>query len=136
MNWQWRPAAEAVAPRAVVAWGAVTPRLQARLAALPSAERERLQLVAAPGWLVVLGATDDLPWVDGVRYAAPSPQAPALWLPTHAGPDLAHDLIARALHRAHDRQPLLLWPDPAIALPLDRPQIASDSALLRYAALA
>lgn len=136
MSWQWRPTAAALPPRAVVACGAVTARMQARLAALPSAERERLQLVAAPGWLVVLGATDDLPWVDGVGYAAPSPQAPALWLPTHAEPALSHDLIARALHRMHDRQPLLLWPDPAGALPLDRPQIASDSALQRYAALA
>jgi len=136
MNWHWRPAAQALPPRAAVAWGPVTARLQARLVGLPSSEREGLQLVAAPGWLVVLGKADDLPWVDGVRYAAPSPQAPALWLPTHAEPDRPHDLIDRALRRQHGRQPLLLWPDPAVALPLDRPQIASDSALQRYAALA
>lgn len=134
MNWQWRPAAQAMSPRAVVACGPVVARLQARLAALSSAEREGLQLVAARGWLVVLGAADDLPWVDGVRYAAPSPQAAALWLPTHAEPELSHDLIDRALRRRHERQPLLLWPDPAVALPLDRPQIASDSALQRLTA--
>ena len=131
MSWRWQAAATARSPRAAVAVGAVTPRLIARLAGLPSAQSETLQLVAAPGWLVVLGAADDLPWVDGIRYAAPSPQAPALWLPTHAEPDLAHDLIDRALRRRHGRQPLLLWPEPAIALALDRPQIASDSALQR-----
>lgn len=134
MNWQWRPAAQALSPRAAVAWGPIAAQLQARLAALPSAERETLQLVAAPGWLVVLGKAEDLPWVDGVRYAAPSPQAAVLWLPTHAEPDLAHDLVDRALRRQHGRQPLLLWPAPAAALPLDRPQIASDSALQRLSA--
>lgn len=134
-GWHWRPVEQALAPRAVVARDAVAVRLLARLSRLPSAQREQLQLVAVPGWLVVLGMADDLPWVDGVRYAAPSPQAPALWLPTHAEPDIAHDLVDRALRRVHARQPLLLWPDPAVALPLDQPQIAGDAVLERCTAL-
>lgn len=134
-GWRWRAAASALSPRAAVAQGLVATQLFALLSRLPSAEREALQLVAAPDWLVVLAASDDLPWVDGIRYAGPSPQAPGLWLPTHAEPDLAHDLIDRALRRGHARRPLLLWPDPVVVLPLDRPQVASDPVLKRLAAL-
>ncbi|WP_457445802.1 bpX5 domain-containing protein [Roseateles sp. P5_E4] len=133
-GWRWRPVEQALAPRAAVARGAVAASLLERLSRQLASERESLQMVAAPGWLVVLGTADALPWVDGIRYAAPSPQAPSLWLPTHAEPDLAHDLVDRALRRHHGRQPLLLWPDPTVALPLDAPQAASDAVLQRCSA--
>lgn len=134
-GWQWRAAEQAIAPRAAVAHGSVATQLLALVSRLPSSSQQALQLVAAPGWLVVLAASDDLPWVDGIRYAGPSPQTPALWLPTHAEPNLSHDLVDRALRRKHARQPVLLWPDPAIALPLDRAQITSDAVLQRLVAL-
>jgi hypothetical protein len=130
----WRPVEVAPSPGAVVAHGEVARRLRARLAALPSARRELLEVTAAPGWLVVIGAGDELPWADGVRYAAPSTLAPGLWLPTHVEPDVPHDLLARALQRRHARQPMLLWPDPAVAWPLDRAQPASDTVLAAISA--
>jgi len=127
--WRWRPALESRAPQAAIAHGAVARRLLERLGGLPSERRERLSATAAPNWLVVLGPAEALPWADGVRYAAPHPQAPALWLPTHAEPDVPIDLLWQALERRHGRAPLLLWPEPAAVLPLDHPLLASDDLL-------
>lgn len=132
--WGWRPGANAPEPRAAVAHGTAVARLFARLAGLPAPRRERLTATAAPEWLVVLGPADALPWADGVRYAAPHALAPALWLPTHLEPDAPLDLLWQALERRHARTPLLLWPEPAAVLPLDRPRAASDELLAELAA--
>ena len=128
-HWHWRSTETSPAPQAAVAHGDAAMRLLMRLQALPSERREKLSATAAPEWLVVMGSVEALPWVDGVRYAAPNPHAGALWLPTHAEPDTSIDLLWQALERRHGRMPLLLWPDPAIILPLDRPLIASDELL-------
>ncbi|MEP6503244.1 MAG: hypothetical protein ABJD97_07945 [Betaproteobacteria bacterium] len=129
LAWRWSPVAEAPAPRAAVGHGPAASRLLARLRALPAQRRALLTATAAADWLVVLGPADELPWAEGVRYAAPCPSCPALWLPTHCRPDVASDLLGRALERHHGRSPLLLWPDPAAALPLDR-QLPADDALV------
>jgi hypothetical protein len=134
IGWAWRPVEVAPSPGAVIAHGDVARRLHARLARLPSVRRELLEVTAASSWLVVIGAADDLPWADGVRYAAPSALAPGLWLPTHVEPAVPHDLLAQALRRRHERQPMLLWPEPAVAWPLDRAQPASDTVLAAIAA--
>ncbi len=134
IGWGWRPVKVALAPRAVVAHGGAARRLHARLAGLPSARREALEVTAAPGWLIAIGPSDDLPWADGVRYAAPCPLVPELWLPTHVEPDVPVDLLAQALRRRHARQPLLLWNEPALTWPLDQVQPASDTALAGIAA--
>ena len=127
--WQWRPAADVAAPRAAVGHGAASARLLARLAALPQARRATLAATGTADWLIVLGPADNLPWVEGVRYAAPSATSPALWLPTHVEPTAPIDLLWRALEARHRRTPLLLWPDPAAVLPLDR-QLPVDDAVL------
>jgi len=103
-----------------VAWGDVAPRLGARVAGLPAASQARLQATAGRDVLVLFGAEADLPWVDGVAYAAPRREAPGLWLPTLWEPDVPLDLLERALAAAHRRTPLLLWPRPSVAVPLDR----------------
>lgn len=127
--WAWRAVADARAPQAAIGYCRVARRLLERLGDLPSERREHLSVTAAVDWLVVLGPTEALPWTDGVRYAAPHPQAPALWLPTHAEPEVSIDLVWQALAQRHGRTPLLLWPEPAVALPLDRALPASDALL-------
>jgi hypothetical protein len=129
LAWHWQATAASAPPRAGGAHGPVAARLHRRLAALPAARRAALTATAADHWLVVLGPSDDLPWADGVRYAAPHPASPALWLPTHCAPDAPPDLLWRALERRHGRAPLLLWPEPEETLPLDR-ALAVDDALL------
>jgi len=127
--WLWRPVADAVAPRAAVGQGAAANRLLARLAALPPARRAALTATGTTDWLIVLGPSDDLPWVEGVRYAAPCAACPALWLPTHCAPTAPVDLLWRILEARHRRTPLLLWPEPAAVLPLDR-QLPADDTLV------
>jgi hypothetical protein len=127
--WRWQPVADAPAPRAAVGHGVAATRLLARLAAWPAARRAGLAVTGTRDWLVVLGPGDDLPWVDGVRYAAPCADCPSLWLPTHVAPDVPPDLLCKALESRHRRAPFLLWPEPAAVLPLDR-QLPADDALL------
>lgn len=116
-------------PRAAVGHGVVASRLLRRLLAVPAPGRSALTATASADWLIVLGLADDLPWVEGVRYAAPCAASPALWLPTHVQPTAPADLLGRALQARHGRAPLLLWPDPAAVLPLDRQLPASDALL-------
>ena len=132
-DWHWRAAADERAPRAVVAHGAAVPRLLARVKAAAADVRAQWSATAAPGLLVVFGPAETLPWADGARYAAPHPDAPALWLPTHAEPSLAVDLLWRALERRFARSPLLLWPEPSLAIPLDRQLPADDGLLAGFA---
>ncbi|SDW66781.1 hypothetical protein SAMN05518669_10257 [Variovorax sp. YR634] len=121
LEWRWRPRAEPLPAQAAVAWGAAARGLHERLLQLPQEQQVGLSAMAARDLLVVTGEADALPWVDGIAYAGPTPEAPGLWLPTVEAPDLPLDLIARSLQREHPkRQPLLLWPRPAFVLPLDR----------------
>jgi hypothetical protein len=118
---EWTARATAPAPAAVVAAGQAAKRLLARLRAQPEAELEGLSAVATRSMLVIIGAPDTLPWVDGARYCAPDPLAPGLWLPTHAEPNLPADLLYVAAATRVAQQPLLLWHDPEQILSLERP---------------
>ncbi|AVY94848.1 hypothetical protein GCM10027202_11800 [Microvirgula curvata] len=133
LPWHWRPAVTVAEPAAAVAGRDAAPALLARLASLPANVRARLQMCSSSDLLVLIGAAADLPWVDGIAYAAPSRQAPALWLPTQDEPDVAHDLLARALDLRCHRQPLLLWRTPAVFMPLDRQHAVSPCLLERLA---
>ena len=120
---------------AAVAWGDAAARLHALLvresARDAAAASHRWSASASRDVLMVLGEPATLPWVDGVAYAAPCADAPALWLPTLWEPDLPGDLVERALHRLHGRQPLLLWRQPLAVVPLDRLLPATPALLAR-----
>ncbi|QZI68181.1 hypothetical protein K5F93_17230 [Pseudomonas protegens] len=133
LTWTWRERAVAQPPRAAVAWDAVARRLHQRLQQLPATQAERLQATAHARVLVVLGAESDLPWVEGVQYAASHEQAPALWLPTRYEPEVAIDLLAQALLDKEARSLLLLWPEPAAVIPLDRQLPVTEEHLARIA---
>ncbi len=130
-SWGWRPRQVPVTPQAAVAWGDVARRLHARLLLLPTEQASRLQATANRDVLVVAGAAADLPWIDGVAYAAMDAQAPHLWLPTRWEPDRPTDLLAHALAEKFQRTPLLLWRDPPTVVPLDRQLPVSATHLQR-----
>jgi hypothetical protein len=115
----WQERAPALAPAGLVAAGRQARALLLQLQQRDDAGLKGLSLVATRDMLVLLGEAGQLPWLDGVRYCAPDPEAPALWLPTWLRPALPSDLVHAALHRraAHGR--LLLWPTPEHLLPLD-----------------
>lgn len=130
--WQAQEVEKGVAPQTiagVVAQAAVVTRLLQRLQQEPPDTLARWSFVACRDLLVVLGA--DVPWVDGLRYCAPHPQARALWLPCHTQPTISLDLLQSALQRRlrHDG-PLLLWHAPEEILPLTNAQALSPQLLL------
>lgn len=118
VSWGWQPAPSARVAQAAIAWGDAARALHAKLQQIPEDVQSRLYLTASGNALVVIGAYDDLPWVDGIAYAA-SCDASGLWLPTVAQPDVPLELVGLALQRRYVRQPLLLWP-PSSVIPLDR----------------
>lgn len=118
--WAWRPRSTPVEPQAAVAWGDAARLLHARLLLMPVEQASRLQATANRDMLMVSGVASDLPWVEGVAYAATDARAPGLWLPTRWEPEVPIDLVGQALSKAFSRAPLLLWRDPAVVIPLDR----------------
>ncbi|NVD71840.1 hypothetical protein D0T25_13265 [Duganella sp. BJB488] len=127
----WTAREAALAPQGLVSTGAATPRLLAALARREPAELARLSAVATRSLLIVLGANELLPWIDGVRYCAPEPAAPQLWLPTHLAPGLPMDLLQSNLVARAGRSPVLLWNEPELLLPLDQ-AMALTPALLDW----
>jgi hypothetical protein len=127
--WNWRALPEARVPGAALAFGQAARRLLARLSKTDPERRQGWTVTAADDVLVVFGAAAQLPWAEGVRYAAPHPDARALWLPTNEEPSAPVDLVMAALSRATGRAPLLLWPAPTRVMPLDRQLAASNEVL-------
>lgn len=107
-------------PQGVIAFGEAAHALFALVERRLADEQPRWWATAHGDGLIVTGPGETLPWLDGVRYIAPRPEAPTLWLPTHRRPALPLDLLAAAATRRHARSPLLLWPEPAQFMPLDR----------------
>ena len=131
--WRWQAFASPPAARATVAWrGSVRPLVHRLGQVLAGDDVPSLTVCAARDLLVVFGEPDDLPWVDGVQYAAPSAEDARLWLPTLVRPDVPHELLARALARRAGRQPCLLWHAPATIVPLDRQVPLSAAWLTRF----
>jgi len=115
----WRERAHSLAPTGVVAGGAVAQALVRALKGRDAASLQDLSAVATATLLVLRGDAERLPWVDGVRYCAPDPDAPGLWLPTWLAPTQPPDLVLDVLRRRAGHASLLLWPDPELVLGLD-----------------
>jgi hypothetical protein len=86
-------------PIAVVGLGRVAGALARRLMQLDDEPLHALRSAAGDDVLVVLGATEALPWVDGVHYLGRDPDAPRLLLPTMVRPAVAADAFERAIAR-------------------------------------
>lgn len=127
------PLPQPLRPSLALAEGAAAARLARRLLALTDEALARLSGVAAPGLLAVLGAEEDLPWVDGIRYLGRHPDAPALLLPTAVTFEAPLALLERALVSRAPREaaPLAVLLDPlrlvplGAARPVDRERLAA-----------
>jgi hypothetical protein len=133
LGWGWRARAEVPLAHAALAWGEGARALLARLRVPSETPLDGLTLCLAHQVLVVIGPQASLPWVEGVAYAAPCAHDASLWCPTLQEPDVPADLLARALTRRFQRTPLLLWPQPAAVVPLDRQFPASPEVLAQVA---
>jgi len=129
MSWSWVDESDPPAPQGVVGTGDVARRLLAAVEQLVGAH-EHLSATAHEDLLVLTGAPERLPWVDGVQYIAPRTDAAGLWLPTTQRPTVALDLLERAIQRRHPLSPLLLLREPAQLVPLTR-LLPVNAALMR-----
>ena len=122
---EWRPRDPPLAPVAAVARGAAAPRLARRLLRGPQ-PLTSFRLVAGRELLVVLGPSDDLPWVDDVLYLGRDDRAPALLLPTHTTPAAPLPLLERAwLRRVPGADlPLAVVPGPGLLISIGRARAA------------
>ena len=127
LAWQRRP--EPLAASGMVTAGAATKRLLVRLGLIDEAALAGLTFVATRDLLVLIGAADTLPWVDGARYCAPEPLAQALWLPTTLAPILPAVLLRRAATARVGEHPVLLWNAPEQFLPLQGQRALTPSLL-------
>lgn len=158
LSWQWREDTDPPIARGAIGFGAVARALfavaRAHAAALPAGKAPAWQATAHRDALILVerdlaerdlvqrdlvrrdgDPAPPLPWVDGAAYIAPRPEAPMLWLPTTRRPDVALDLLARAIAQRHPpERPVLLWPAPAQLIPLQRWLPADDDVLSRIAA--
>lgn len=128
LDWLVRDDA-APTPTGLVATGSVAQRLLEHLNALPENDLYLFSVVATRDLLLLIGPSDKLPWIDGVRYCAPDPVAWSLWLPTHTHPQTPIDLVQSAVTARVKRMPVLLWHDPEMILPIDQANILTPPLL-------
>ncbi|MDR9836013.1 bpX5 domain-containing protein [Herbaspirillum huttiense] len=125
----WQARTSALTPAGLVAAGALLPALLAQLRQCSDEQLQVLSVVATRDLLVVLGVNQALPWIDGARYCAPSPQAPNLWTPTHLEPLLPVDLLQSNLIERAGSSPVLLWHGPEQILSLAAAQTLTPQLL-------
>ncbi|NTX51772.1 hypothetical protein [Myxococcus sp. CA039A] len=94
---RWGPRAEALEPLAVIGVGEVARVLARRALREDDAKLGAWRGVAGQGVLVLLGAAESLPWVDGALYLGRDSAAPSLLLPCALAPDVVASLLERAL---------------------------------------
>lgn len=118
--WRWVPRDAPLPPCAAVAWHGLAGELHRHLSQAPEQRLRGLQAQAGEGFLIVTGPAEALPWLDGIEYAAPSPLAARLWLPTGWRADVCDELLAQALAADVPSCQTLLWRRPAARIALDR----------------
>ena len=125
----WQARAIALVPAGLVAPATLAPALLPLLHSCSIKQLQALSVVATRDLMVLLGANQALPWIDGARYCAPDPQAPNLWTPTHLAPTLPADLVQTKLIERAASSPVLLWHAPELLLPLAGAQALTPSLL-------
>jgi hypothetical protein len=125
----WQVRSSALTPAGMVVAGGLLPTLLAQLRQCNDVQLQALSVVATRDLLVLLGANEVLPWIDGARYCAASPQAPNLWQPTHLEPQWPVDLLQSNLIGRAGSSPVLLWHAPEQLLPLAGAQALTPSLL-------
>ncbi len=115
----WQSRDQALVACAVSARGKVALNLAHRLLDLDDEALASLKGVSGPGFLMVVGAEESLPWVDGVNYLGRDPRAPSLLVPTTLEPSIPIALLEHALAtKFPGMQPLALVADARLVVSL------------------
>ena len=126
---QWQPRLEPLPAQAAVAGGETARMLARRLLLQVDHLSAGLELVTSPGWLVLLGKTEALPWVDGVRYLGREAHEPRLYLPTTHEPSLPVEWIAGALAQRYSVDGPFALTETLEIIPLGRARALHSAAL-------
>ena len=129
----WTPRQIPLLPVAVAARGDAALRLARRLLLLDDESLTRLKGVAGDELIVIKGAEQDLPWVEGVQYLGIDSEAPALLLPTNYEASWPQPLLARALAvRAEESGQIAVLPQPALLVPMKSARPVSRQRLTEW----
>lgn len=129
----WRPRREPLAPVGAAARGEAAARLARRLLEEEDGPLAELKGVGGRGVLVVLGAAERLPWVEGVTYLGRDVQAPALLLPTALEPSTPTALVERAFAARFPKlMPCAVLLGPAALVPFAGARPVAREALLKW----
>ncbi len=101
---RWSPREPPLEATAALASGDVALALAARVLTLSDEHLARLTAVAGSRRLLVLGATVDLPWVEGITYLGRTLGAPSLLLPTLFAPNWPEPLLENSVRRARAKE--------------------------------
>ena len=113
----WTPRQHPLAALAVAGVGPVALALARRALASEDPQLGAWSGVAGPRVLVLLGATESLPWVDGAVYLGRDAAASSLLLPCALAPEVAPALLERALvAHAAAGTPLAVLPRPGLLI--------------------
>src|SRR4051812_11035522 len=117
-----RPREHALTPCAALAWADAVPALLTRLAELDPARLAQLRAVHGSRFLLLLGESDALPWVDGLTFLGKDEGAPRLLLPPTHTPSVPSALFEHALarHCPELSPPWAVTLDPARVLSVSR----------------
>ncbi|HZB43920.1 MAG TPA: hypothetical protein VE360_01680 [Pyrinomonadaceae bacterium] len=130
---EWRPRREPLAPIGAAARGAAAARLAHRLLETDDDSLAELRGVCGRGVLVILGAAERLPWVEGITYLGRDEQAPALLMPTALEPSAPTPLLARAFAaRFPSLLPCAVLTGPAALVPVAEARAVAREALLKW----
>ena len=92
-----------LSPVAVACRGESAQRLAHRVLELDDETLQKLGGVTTHDCIVLLGESDDLPWVDGAIYFGRDQLAPSLLLPTTQTLDVPLDIFERAIATSSTR---------------------------------
>lgn len=133
VNIRWLPRQEPLAPLGAAALGAAAARLARRLLEEDDDSLAELRGVGGRGLLVVLGAAERLPWVEGLTYLGRDGQAPALLLPTALEPSAPAALLERAFAaRFPTLLPCAVVTGPALLVPVAEARPVARDTLLKW----
>lgn len=131
---RWRVREPPLSPAAAAATGPAARALAQRLLAMPDERLRALRGVAGEALLLIIGAEEDLPWVDGAQYLGRDPEAPGLLLPTTLCPAVPLPLVERAvmLRRRTAPMPMAVVLDPPLLVPLEDARPVEKPALRQW----
>lgn len=128
----WRPRFTPLVPVGVAARGRAATSLVHRLLRDPDS-LSHYKGVAAPGLLVILGAEQWLPWVDGVVYLGHDAESPSLLFPTNLEPSVPAALLQRSLAVVHNQAgPCALLFNPPALVPLTEARTIARESLSKW----